>query len=173
VYEGTGHRIQDTGYRIQDTGYRKQDTGYRIQKTGHRKHVDVPKRFASSEQVTLLMVVWLCGRMPDPRLSLYKERLGRRCAYAWERGAEQEDSNRRPGGGGRGGWSRYGALAVVSLSCSLAVAHEESGVGSWQAKARRCSVPRVSCSVAISRSRQCEPPLPREGAVGEKGRCAL
>ena len=69
------------------------------EQTGRKEHAG--PTVASRQQrdlLVLLVVVWL-SRIPDPRTKrLDKERLGRRCAYAWERGADAEASNGRQGG---------------------------------------------------------------------------
>jgi hypothetical protein len=94
---------------------------------------------------------WWFDSIQDTRSStkrLNKERLGWRCAYAWECGAEQEEWATRCR---RSWWSRYGALAVVSLSCSLSHTRSRELAGE---NATTFGIASSVQSVAISWSRR-------------------
>jgi hypothetical protein len=93
---------------------RKRETVYSMQQTAdgmkgdrealeYRKH-GAPTKGSRQQRTSQAGVggpILEDTRSSTKRLS--KERLGRRCAYAWGRGADREASNGRQGGGGRGG----------------------------------------------------------------------
>jgi hypothetical protein len=162
---------RESGYGC---GYR-----YRYGYGGTGNMVDLPSRKQHRRQVAGDRQ---CGRITRSSTKrLGKERLGRRCAYAWGCGAGREESNGRAGAGGGGGARGNGGarktvvvevemvLAAVLLACWLS--HALCDVN-WRA---RCSEePSVSCGrkgrFEDARRSRCR--LGREGAGGWKGRCA-
>jgi hypothetical protein len=120
--------------------------------------VDLPSRKQHRRQVAGDRQ---CGRITRSSTKrLGKERLGRRCAYAWGCGAGREESNGRAGAGGGGGARGNGGarktvvvevemvLAAVLLACWLS--HALCDVN-WRA---RCSEePSVSCGLPPGKGR--------------------